>query len=207
MNRPPLTAHTICPTPLGDLLLGATHLGLAGAWFVHGQRDVPAPERRGRADAAHPLLAAAAQQFADTFAGQRQAFDLPLDLSAGTPFQQAVWRALLAIGHGHSQTYGEVAAAIGRPAAVRAVGTAVGANPLIVVVPCHRVLGANGALTGFGAGLDRKLALLRLEGWCIDGAPTAVFSDSDVSDRGAADPAALRRLRAQRPGAEAPRLD
>ena len=162
MKTPAITAHTLCPTPLGDLLLGATAQGLAGAWFVDGQRDTPATEGWGRADPAHPVLAEAARQFSDYFAGRRPRFDLPLDLSAGTPFQQDVWRALLGIAGGAAQTYGEVAARIGRPAAVRAVGTAVGANPLIIVVPCHRVLGSQGALTGFGGGLGRKAALLRL---------------------------------------------
>ena len=184
MNRHPAAVHAVCPTPLGDLLLAATETGLAGAWFVEGQRDTPPPERRGPpASAGHPLLAEAARQMREYFAGRRTRFALPLDLSAGTPFQQDAWRALLDIDYGACTSYGALAARVGRPRAVRAVGTAVGANPLIVIVPCHRVLGSQGALTGFGGGLQRKAALLRLEGWRIDGA------DANTPD------AALRRLR------------
>jgi methylated-DNA-[protein]-cysteine S-methyltransferase len=150
---------------------------------VDGQSDTPAPAQRGPAAPGHPLLADAARQMQEYFAGRRTRFDLPLDLSAGTPFQQDVWRALLDIGLGASTSYGALAARIGRPRAVRAVGAAVGANPIIIIVPCHRVLGSQGALTGFGGGLGRKAALLRLEGWRIDGA------DARTPD------AALRRLR------------
>ena len=107
---------------------------------------------------------------ADRQAATRQAFDLPLDLSGGTPFQQAVWRALLAIPSGATTSYGALARALGSPTAVRAVGAAVGRNPISIVVPCHRVLGAGGALTGYAGGLARKQALLRLEG-----APPSIF--------------------------------
>ena len=95
--------------------------------------------------------------------GERDGFDLPLDLSGGTPFQQEVWQALLAIGRGATRSYGELSQHLGRPRAVRAVGAAVGRNPLSVVVPCHRVLGADGSLTGYAGGLGRKVALLTLE--------------------------------------------
>ncbi|MDO5626521.1 MAG: methylated-DNA--[protein]-cysteine S-methyltransferase, partial [Pseudomonadota bacterium] len=161
-----ITAHTVLPTPLGDLRLATTAHGLAGAWFVQDQRDAPdATAWPVPADAgSHPTLAAAAQQLTAYFNGQRSVFDLPLDLSAGTAFQQAVWQALCSIATGQSQSYGDVATRIGRPRAVRAVGAAVGANPLSIIVPCHRVLGASGALTGYAGGLARKVALLRLEG-------------------------------------------
>jgi len=162
--------HAVCPTLLGDLLLAATPAGLAGAWFTEGQRDTPAPDRWGAAMPGHFVLAKAARQVGEYFAGGRTRFDLPLDLSAGTAFEQAVWRALLEIDYGACTSYGALAACIGKPAAVRAVGRAVGANPLIVIVPCHRVLGRGGTLTGFGGGLARKVALLRLEGWRVDGA-------------------------------------
>ena len=89
---------------------------------------------------------------------------MPLDLSCGTAFQQSVWQALLAIPQGEVVSYGEVSRRIGKPAAVRAVGGAVGRNPVSIIVPCHRVMGTNGALTGYGGGLTRKSALLRLEG-------------------------------------------
>lgn len=162
------TAHAPFPTPLGDLLLAATPQGLSGAWFVDGQKGSPDGADWGPPTPGHPLLAEAARQLSDYFAGRRTHFDLPLDLSRGTPFQQAVWRALLGIAGGQSQSYTQVAERIGRPAAVRAVGTAVGANPLSIIVPCHRVLGRGGALTGYAGGLARKAALLRIEGWAVD---------------------------------------
>jgi methylated-DNA-[protein]-cysteine S-methyltransferase len=98
------------------------------------------------------------------FAGESVVFDLPLDLDSGTAFQQAVWRALLQIPRGATTSYGALSARLGQPSAVRAVGGAVGRNPLSIIVPCHRVLGANGSLTGYAGGLERKVALLQLEG-------------------------------------------
>ena len=115
-------------------------------------------------DSAHTLLQNAAQQLQAYFAGDLTAFDVPLDLSAGTAFQQSVWQALLRIPSGQSQTYGDLARLLSRPQAVRAVGAAVGRNPLSIIVPCHRVLGAGGQLTGYAGGLWRKQALLKLEG-------------------------------------------
>lgn len=148
-------------SPLGPLTLAATDAGLAGAWF-EGQRHWP--DTAGwRGDETHPVLREAAAQFADYFAGRRVAFDLPLDLSHGTAFQQAVWQALLAIPSGRTVSYGHLGAGIGKAAAVRAVGAAVGRNPISVIVPCHRVLGADGSLTGYAGGLARKSALLQLE--------------------------------------------
>ena len=189
MKTSTIQHYAVCPTPLGDLLIGATDQGLAGAWFTEGQRDGPAPGSWGRTEPAHPVLAEAARQLGDYFAGQRGTFELPLDLSAGTDFQQSVWRALGDIAPGTSLSYGALAERIGRPAAVRAVGTAVGANPLIIIVPCHRVLGQQGALTGFGGGLGRKASLLRIEGWQLD-------ADGLNDD-------ALRRLRPSPPSAGA----
>jgi methylated-DNA-[protein]-cysteine S-methyltransferase len=98
------------------------------------------------------------------FAGQALRFDVPLDLSGGTPFQQAVWHALLTVPSGQSRSYGQLAAQLNNPQAVRAVGAAVGRNPVSIIVPCHRILGAGGQLTGYAGGLWRKEALLRLEG-------------------------------------------
>ncbi|MDR2853376.1 MAG: methylated-DNA--[protein]-cysteine S-methyltransferase [Burkholderiaceae bacterium] len=166
MKLPPLLYTTCTDTPLGSTRLAATGTALAGVWFVEGQRDTPdAQTLRGWVQSRqHPILREAAAQLASYFAGQRTSFELPLDLSYGSAFQQAVWRALLDIPLGDTLTYGTLAQRIGRPAAVRAVGTAVGANPISVIVPCHRVLGANGALTGYGGGLDRKQRLLKLEG-------------------------------------------
>ncbi|VWX61979.1 Methylated-DNA--protein-cysteine methyltransferase [Burkholderiales bacterium 8X] len=149
-------------SPLGSLTLAATDQGLAGAWFEQ-QRHWPDTTGWLVADE-HPVLRQAEAQLAEYFAGERQHFDLPLDLSHGTLFQQAVWQALLAIPIGKTLSYGALSAGVGSPAAVRAVGAAVGRNPISVIVPCHRVIGAKGALTGYAGGLDRKTALLSLEG-------------------------------------------
>lgn len=153
-------------SPLGDIMIAATDAGLAGLWFAD-QRHLPA-QLQGKSvwleNALHPVLKLTGSQLAEYFAGTRQAFDLPLDLSGGTAFQQSVWRALLAIPQGRTASYSEVSQRIGNPAAVRAVGAAVGRNPVSIIVPCHRVLGANGSLTGYAGGLDKKIALLTLEG-------------------------------------------
>lgn len=149
-------------SPLGPMLLAASPRGLAGVWFAgqrHGPTQTDWPE-----DPSHPVLQEAARQLTAYFAGQRTRFDLPLDLQAGTPFQQSVWQALLAIPAGATTSYAALGRQLGRPQAARAVGAAVGRNPVSIVVPCHRVMGASGALTGYAGGLDRKQALLRLEG-------------------------------------------
>ena len=150
-------------SPLGPMLLAASAQGLAGAWFIAGQRDTPDPAAWLETPD-HPLLRQAAAQLADYFAGRRRHFDLPLDLAHGTAFQQAVWQALVALPFGQTTSYGALARHIGRPNAVRALGAAVGRNPVSIIVPCHRVIGADGALTGYAGGLDRKTALLRTEG-------------------------------------------
>lgn len=147
---------------LGTMLLAASDRGLAGVWFEgqrHGPEAVPwreAPE--------HPVLQAAMRQLAEYFEGSRTQFDLPLDLRLGTPFQQSVWQALLAIPSGRTTSYAALGRQLGRPQAARAVGAAVGRNPVSIVVPCHRVVGTAGALTGYAGGLERKTALLQLEG-------------------------------------------
>jgi methylated-DNA-[protein]-cysteine S-methyltransferase len=148
--------------PLGAMLVAATGQGVCGVWFA-GQRHGP-DATPWREDAAHPMLREAVRQLQDWFAGTRPAFDLPLDLRAGTPFQQSVWQALLAIPRGGTTSYAALARQLGRPQAARAIGAAVGRNPVSIVVPCHRVLGTGGALTGYAGGLERKTALLRLEG-------------------------------------------
>lgn len=172
MQFPSDTVQSRIRTDLGVVSLAAGTRGLVGLWF-DGQRHLPAQLDGPGAwsgDDTHPVLRAAARQLAQYLAGTRQAFDLPLDLSGGTPFQQAVWRALLAIPSGATTSYGALARALGSPTAVRAVGAAVGRNPISIVVPCHRVLSAGGALTGYAGGLARKQALLRLEG-----APPSIF--------------------------------
>ena len=167
------TVQTRATTPLGPVRLAASPTGLSGVWF-EGQRHEPAAGLYGAtawADASdHPVLVQAIGQLQRYLAGERADFDLPLDLSGGTQFQQDVWRALLAIARGATTSYGALSRQLGRPLAVRAVGAAVGRNPISIVVPCHRVLGAGGALTGYAGGLARKQALLRLEG-----APPSIF--------------------------------
>lgn len=159
------TAQHTLASPLGEVLLARTDTGLAGLWF-DGQKDHPgtltAPQRPD-----DPLLADVARQLAEYFTGQRGVFDLPLDLH-GTPFQRAVWQALLAIAAGDTCSYSDIARAVGLPSAVRAVGAAVGKNPVSIIVPCHRVLGRHGALTGYAGGLERKRALLGLEAHPIE---------------------------------------
>jgi methylated-DNA-[protein]-cysteine S-methyltransferase len=162
MKHDPLTVFTSWQSPLGVMILAATPRGLSGAWF-DGQRHGP-DTLSWRSDPAHPLLQLAIQQLDEYFAGQRTTFNLPLDLKAGTPFQQQVWHALVGISLGATTSYGHLSAAIGKPAAVRALGAAVGRNPISIIVPCHRVLGADGSLTGYAGGLERKTALLSLEG-------------------------------------------
>lgn len=164
------TAQTLIDTPLGRVRLARTARGLAGLWF-EGQRHHP-----GELPAPHdddPLLRGAARQLQRYFAGTLTRFDLPLDLP-GTPFQRSVWQALLRIPAGRTCGYGELARAIGKPTAARAVGAAVGRNPLSLVVPCHRVLGAGGALTGYAGGVERKRALLELEG-CVKPSRSGVW--------------------------------
>ncbi len=164
MKLPTSLVRCDITTPLGPMRLAATERALVGAWF-HDQRHAPDPALMARwtPGSDHPVLRDAAAQFADYFAARRPVFDLPLDLSFGTPFQAAVWQALRAIATGRTLSYGELARRLGAPNAVRAVGAAVGRNPLSVVVPCHRVLGARGELTGYAGGLPRKQALLQLE--------------------------------------------
>jgi len=152
--------HT--PSPLGDVLLAATAQGLAGVWFVHRQDHMP-DSSQWVTEPAHPALRETAAQLQAYFAGQRRTFTLTLQPVWGTPFQRAVWQALQRIPYGHTRTYGDIARDLNNPKAVRAVGAAIGQNPHSIVVPCHRVLGANGSLTGFAGGLDRKQHLLALE--------------------------------------------
>lgn len=147
--------------PLGRVLLLADDDALTGLHF-EGSRHVPALQARWVESPGHPVLAAAAAQLAQWCAGSRTAFDLPLRLH-GTPFQHAVWRAIACIPAGGTTSYAALAAATGRSRAVRAAGAATGRNPVSIVVPCHRVMGAGGAITGYAGGLERKRALLAFE--------------------------------------------
>ncbi|MDD2924299.1 methylated-DNA--[protein]-cysteine S-methyltransferase [Rhodoferax sp.] len=161
MKLPPNTVQTDYASPMGRMRLASAGQQLVGAWFDH-QAHLP-DLSACPVEPQQPVLLRAIEQLTQYFAGQRRAFDLPLDLSCGTVFQQSVWRALQGIAPGSTCSYGALSAQIGRPAAVRAVGAAVGRNPLSIIVPCHRVIGANGSLTGYAGGLERKSALLQLE--------------------------------------------
>lgn len=155
--------YTILHTPIGNLVLAGDDAGLRHILFDPG--EVPAGWIRDP-----DVLPAARQQLAEYFAGARRAFDLLL-APAGTPFQQRVWRALLDIPYGTTVSYGALAHDIGSPSAARAVGLANNRNPIPIVIPCHRVIGADGSLTGYGGGLRIKEHLLALEGARPDAQP------------------------------------
>src|SRR6185436_19485170 len=148
-----------CPSPFGDLLLTSDSIALTGL-YLPGHYGPP-PQHEEQRDEA--LLREVRGQVHAYFAGELQTFDIPLRTS-GTPFQQLVWQHLRNIEFGTTISYGELARRIGRPSASRAVGAANGKNPISIVIPCHRVIGANGSLTGYGGGLDRKRWLLNHEG-------------------------------------------
>jgi methylated-DNA-[protein]-cysteine S-methyltransferase len=146
-------------SPIGPLLLAGDDAALRLLWFVNG-RHVATPDPSWIEDAG-PFRDVTAQLTA-YFAGRLRAFDVPVD-PGGTPFQSRVWRALQEIPYGETESYGALAARIGDAKAVRAVGLANGANPISIIIPCHRVIGSNGSLTGYGGGLQNKRALLDLE--------------------------------------------
>lgn len=153
------------PSPVGELVLLATEAGLVGVRFETSRHAVPAPEDCEPDDGRGPAgetLAQVRQQLVEYFAHRRTAFDLPL-APRGTPFQERVWSALRAIPYGMTWSYADLARRIGAPNAARAVGAANGKNPIPIIVPCHRVVGARGELTGFGGGIERKRWLLAHE--------------------------------------------
>ena len=154
--------HTTVDSPIGPLGLVATDEGLRAVSWRGDETSVKLPDDMVE-DPDHPILRQAAHELSEYFDGDRTSFEVPLDLR-GTPFQEAAWRALGDIPYGSTRSYGEQAALIGRPKAIRAVGQANGRNPVPIVLPCHRVIGANGSLTGFGGGLDLKTQLLTHEG-------------------------------------------
>ena len=153
--------YTRVDSPVGVLTLAASDAGLHAIEFPANRH----PVRRDRdwREGDHPLLRRARRQLEEYFAGERRDFDLPL-APRGTPFQRQVWFALAAIPYGTTASYAQLATRVDRPAATRAVGAANGRNPLPIVLPCHRVIGADGSLTGFGGGLPTKRFLLELEG-------------------------------------------
>ncbi|MGW5721697.1 methylated-DNA--[protein]-cysteine S-methyltransferase [Amycolatopsis sp. NPDC003865] len=155
-----MRSHTVVDSPCGPLTLVAEDDALCGL-YMHEQRHRPAEAAFGSPGAAE-VFALTESQLAEYFAGRRREFDLPLAFR-GTPFQRSVWAALLDIPYGETASYGELAQLLGKPAAARAVGLANGKNPISIIVPCHRVIGSTGSLTGYGGGLERKRYLLDFE--------------------------------------------
>lgn len=149
------------PTPLGEMRLVASPKGLRGAWFTD-QELLPPADGWTRTES-DPILEQARRELDEWFAGSRRTFDVALD-PVGTTFQHKVWHALCALDFGALTSYGELARTVDRPKGAQAVGGAVGRNPIIIIIPCHRVIGADTSLTGFGGGLPRKQALLAHEG-------------------------------------------
>ncbi|HEY2576402.1 MAG TPA: methylated-DNA--[protein]-cysteine S-methyltransferase [Streptosporangiaceae bacterium] len=158
----PRASRAVIDSPLGPLTLLAAGGALTGL-YMNGREPGQAGTAREVSDAQDaPVLAEAGRQLEEYFAGRRQSFDLPLALE-GTAFQRRVWDALLGIGYGKTVTYGQLADQLGQPTAARAVGLANGRNPVSIIVPCHRVIGSDGSLTGYGGGIPSKQRLLDLE--------------------------------------------
>jgi len=151
---------SIIDSPVGRLYLAATDAGLTHLLFVD-EMDIDPANFPGDGEAGR-IVRETERQLAEYFSGKRREFEIPL-APAGTEFQLATWKALQVISYGETISYGELARRIDRPRAVRAVGAANGANPISIIVPCHRVIGADGTLTGYGGGLHRKKRLLELE--------------------------------------------
>jgi len=159
-DAPPLQSFDSVPTLLGPLLVVFAGDELVGLYFDGHARTPRVSGRKGGPAAARDVLS---DQLDEYFGGARTRFDVPIRFE-GTPFQVAVWSALVDIPFGTTSTYSDLAERVGRPRAARAVGAANGQNPISIVVPCHRLIGASGDLTGYGWGLDRKRRLLELEG-------------------------------------------
>ena len=156
-NKRQIINYQIFDSPIGKLYIAEDGMGICRVMNIGTIRnDDPVRPK------ASPLLSEAVSQLTQYFAGERREFDLPLSLY-GTEFQQKVWNALLEIPYGETDTYGGIAQKIGNPKACRAVGMANNKNPIMIIVPCHRVIGANGSLVGYGGGLDMKQYLLDLE--------------------------------------------
>ncbi|HEY1098105.1 MAG TPA: methylated-DNA--[protein]-cysteine S-methyltransferase [Myxococcota bacterium] len=167
-----LLHHLVLPSPVGRLTLVASDTALVALLWEHErERRVVLPttidaSEHGTTTTAHPILALTVAQLRDYFAGERTTFSLPL-APRGTDFQRAVWTALTTIPFGETRSYLQLATQLGNPAATRAVGAANGRNPISIVVPCHRVVGADGSLTGFAGGIEAKAWLLRREGHVV----------------------------------------
>ena len=156
-----IAVKTTFQSPLGLMTLAANDKGLVGIWF-DGQKHQPDLAAWATVNN-HPVLDQAKAALQAYFSGQSKDWKLAIDETIGTDFQRQVWNQLRNIPTGKTVSYADIAHAIGRPKAVRAVGAAVGRNPLSIVTPCHRVIGSNGALTGYASGIERKIALLKLE--------------------------------------------
>lgn len=157
------------PSPVGNLLLAATEQGLSGIYFEEHKhfKGKDGWQQASTASPAWKHLQATAQQLDEYFSGQRTEFDVTLDMS-GTAFQRSVWQELSAIPFGASVSYAQHAQKLGNPKALRAVGSAIGKNPVSIIVPCHRVIGSSGAVTGYAGGVERKRFLLALEGVAVN---------------------------------------
>jgi len=153
--------YDLYESPHGQMLLVADGEGLAGVYF-EGQKYHPQIAPEWRRDAPHAPLRDGKRELAEYFGGARENFETAL-APEGTPFQRSVWKAISTVAFGKTITYGELARRAGCPGSVRAAGAATGRNPLTILVPCHRIVGSNGSLTGYAGGLDRKRALLALE--------------------------------------------
>jgi methylated-DNA-[protein]-cysteine S-methyltransferase len=164
-----MTLYTLFDSPIGELLAVGDGVSLAELHMQGGRTRAPIDPSWVRDDDAFALVR---QQLDEYFAGTRRTFELPLLMDGGA-FEKRVWGELLAIPYGETASYGEIAERVGNPAAARAVGLANGRNPIAVIVPCHRVIGADGSLTGYGGGLERKRLLLDLEAGVVplDAAP------------------------------------
>jgi methylated-DNA-[protein]-cysteine S-methyltransferase len=156
-----MRCYDLYESPHGQMLLVAVSEGVTGVYF-EGQKYHPRIDPQWRRDAHHAPLRDAKRELAEYFGGERRRFETAL-APEGTPFQQSVWRAISTVDFGETITYGELARRAGCPGSGRAAGAATGRNPLTILVPCHRIVGSNGSLTGYAGGLERKRALLALE--------------------------------------------
>jgi methylated-DNA-[protein]-cysteine S-methyltransferase len=152
--------YIVVDSPVGEVTIQTSDKGITGVWF---ENHTTKPEELGECSPTHPILVEAKRQFELYFSAKLTSFNLPID-AKGTDFQKLVWSELCQIPYGHSISYQELANRIGKPNAVRAVGAANGKNTISVIVPCHRVIGKSGKLTGYAGGLERKKQLLELEG-------------------------------------------
>ena len=153
--------YSIIKSPIDDLMLVADASALTGVYFA-GYDHTPVASNRWTLNAQHPVLRQAAKQLQEYFAGKRKSFSLPLRLD-GTDFQKRVWREIALIPYAETITYSDLAKRVGAPEAIRAAGTSTGRNPVSIIIPCHRVMGKNGAMRGYAGGLERKRYLLELE--------------------------------------------